>query len=234
MALFSAAISRYSVSLFRFVSLSQPYPSFLVWDFACLLLEISIQLCKYSSLAGDDELNGFGAVARQHQQSGSQEREDKGGWRRIWLIAYWWSDRCFRSQMRTTDYREKTQVCKFREPAINRKIREPKRMLILPYGSSKDNMRSVILDWRKRSSGRSNEGERFAGRYEKGRRPLVSQSKGETRWSLTQTCQLLVRVLQPSHYFTKKVSATEERYLRTVSDRITITQLTPSKNKNIN
>ena len=68
-----------------------------------------------------------------------------------------------------------------------------------------------------------------------GRDPLVAQVKGETRWSLKQTCQILVRVLRPPNYFTKRVPATEERYVRTLSDCVpTYTQSSPSKNKNIN
>ena len=76
----------------------------------------------------------------------------------------------------------------------------------------------------------------------KGRGPLVSQAKGETAghsseggnpaslskergescWSLKQTCHLPVCVLRPSHYFTKRVPATEERYARSLSDCIPI------------
>ena len=37
----------------------------------------------YTNLAGDNKLSRFNAVARKHQQSGSQEREYKGEWRRI-------------------------------------------------------------------------------------------------------------------------------------------------------
>ena len=69
----------------------------------------------------------------------------------------------------------------------------------------------------------------------RGRGSLVSQAKGENHWSLKQTCQLLVCVLRLSHYFTKRVLATEERYMRILSDCIpTYTQSSPSKNKNIN
>ena len=46
---------------------------------------------------------------------------------------------------------------------------------------------------------------------------------GETRWSLKLTCQFHVWVLRPSHYFTKRVSATEESYVRTLSDCIPTT-----------
>ena len=57
--------------------------------------------------------------------------------------------------------------------------------------------------------------------------------KAEIFWSLKwrreicrplkQTCQLPMCVLQPSHYFTKRVSTTEERYVQTLSDCISIT-----------
>ena len=57
----------------------------------------------------------------------------------------------------------------------------------------------------------------------KGRGPLVSQTKGETRWLLKQICQHFVCVLWPLHYFTKTVPATEERYVRNISDCIPTT-----------
>ena len=47
--------------------------------------------------------------------------------------------------------------------------------------------------------------------------------KAETRWLVKQTCQLLVFVQRPSHYFTKSIPATEGRYVRTLSDCITTT-----------
>ena len=52
----------------------------------------------------------------------------------------------------------------------------------------KENIRSVISDWRQRPAGHSS-------------RPVSSP----------------VRVLRPSHYSTKKVPATEERYVRSLS-----------------
>ena len=64
--------------------------------------------------------------------------------------------------------------------------------------------------------------------------PLVSQAKEETRWSLKHICQLLVCVLRPPHYFTKRVPATEERYVRTLSDCIPTSYTSQPKNKNIN
>ena len=74
----------------------------------------------------------------------------------------------------------------------------------------KDNIRSVILDWR--------------------RDPV-----GETCWSLKQTCQLPMCVLQPSHYFTKRVP----RHRRKICANSLwlysyYTQSLLSKNKNIN
>ena len=52
---------------------------------------------------------------------------------------------------------------------------------------------------------------------------MVSQEKGETHWSHKQTCQLPVCVLRSSQYFTKSVSAPEERYVRTLADYIPTT-----------
>ena len=45
-------------------------------------------------------------------------------------------------------------------------------MFILLHGTCKDNIRSVILDWKQRSSGRSSEGERSTG--------LSSEGEGST------------------------------------------------------
>ena len=42
-------------------------------------------------------------------------------------------------------------------------------------------------------------------------------------WSLKQTYQLLECVLRPPHYFTKRVLATEERYVGTLSDCVPTT-----------
>ena len=57
----------------------------------------------------------------------------------------------------------------------------------------------------------------------KGSDLLVSQAKGVTSWSLKQTCQLLVCVLQPSYYFKKMVPTAEKRYMPTLSDCIPTT-----------
>ena len=86
---------------------------------------------------------------------------------------------------------------------------------------------------KERSTGRSSEEERSAGRSSKGegisghssrRSPSWSlKRRGETRWSLKQTYQLLLCVLRTSHYFTERVPATEERYVRTLSDCIPTT-----------
>ena len=64
-------------------------------------------------------------------------------------------------------------------------------MFIFPHGTWKDNIRSVILDWRQTLAGLLS-------------RPVSSH----------------VCVLWLSHYFTKSVPATEERYVRTISDCI--------------
>ena len=96
-------------------------------------------------------------------------------------------------------------------------------MLRLPHGIWKDIIRSVILDRRRD----------LLVAQAKGRGPLVSQAKGKTRWSLKQTCQLLMCILRPLHYFTIRVPATEERYVRNLSDCIpTYTQASLWMNKN--
>ena len=41
-------------------------------------------------------------------------------------------------------------------------------------------------------------------------------------------------VLRPSLKYTQRFTATEERYVRTLSDCIPTTHMSPSKNKNIN
>ena len=57
-----------------------------------------------------------------------------------------------------------------------------KRILIYPYGSWKDNIRSVIFDWRQRSAGCSNERERSSGRSNKGERSAsLSNERRELR-----------------------------------------------------
>ena len=57
--------------------------------------------------------------------------------------------------------------------------------------------------------------------------------KAETHWSLKQTCQLLVSVLRPLHYFTKRVPrrkiCANSLWLYSYN-----TQSSPTKNKNIN
>ena len=83
-------------------------------------------------------------------------------------------------------------------------------MFILPHGTWKDNIRSVILNRRQGSTGHSSKGERSAGlsserrgplvsqakgnsplvAQAKGRGPLVTQAKGETYGSLKQTCHV--------------------------------------------
>ena len=49
-------------------------------------------------------------------------------------------------------------------------------MFIFPHGTWKDNIRSVILDWRRRSAGHSSKGERSAGRSSEGRDLVVTQA----------------------------------------------------------
>ena len=67
-------------------------------------------------------------------------------------------------------------VCVFRYPAMGRKYFEAKRMFIFPHGTWKDNIRSVIWDWRQRSAGRSSEGERSAVLSSEWRDSLVTQA----------------------------------------------------------
>ena len=55
--------------------------------------------------------------------------------------------------------------------------------------------------------------------------------KVEIRWSLGVPP---VCVFRPSHYFTKRFPAREEKYLRTHSDYSFFTQMSSSKNKTIN
>ena len=61
-------------------------------------------------------------------------------------------------------------------PENKQKIRKAKRMFILPQGTWKDNIRSVILVKRKRSSSRSNEEERSDCLLSERRDPLVTQA----------------------------------------------------------
>ena len=86
-------------------------------------------------------------------------------------------------------------------------------MFTLPHGTWKDNIRSVIWDWRQKS-----------------------QAKGKTRWSLKQNCQLLVcfpavavlRNKGPRHR--RKICANS----LWLYYYYYYTQSLPSKNKNIN
>ena len=94
-------------------------------------------------------------------------------------------------------------------------------MFILLNGTWKDKIKSVNLDWR-REVGWSH------------------KRRGEIRWSLKRrerpaghSSKYVVCVFRPSHYYTKRFPATEERYARTLSDCIPITQSSPSKIKNV-
>ena len=101
-----------------------------------------------------------------------------------------------------------------------------KKMFILPHGTWNDTIRSVILDWRKRSSGRSNEGERSAGLSSEGRETLVTQAD----LSAPRVCPPTVALLHnrgPRHR--RKICA------NSLTGCIpTFTQSSPSKNKNMN
>ena len=93
-----------------------------------------------------------------------------------------------------------TEVCGFWWPAMDRGVREARKMFVWNL----NNIGSAVLEWVHRFTGRSSEQER-------------------TRWSLKQTCQLLVCVLRPLHNFTMVVPATEERCVRALSDCVTTT-----------
>ena len=114
---------------------------------------------------------------------------------------------------------------------LTRKIREAKWMFILPYGTWKDNIRFVNLDWR---------GD-----------PLITQAKTKILWSLKRKrvvrwslkrrerssghpSKHVMSVLRPSLLYTQMVPATAEKYVRTFSDSIPTSHTSPSKNKNIN
>ena len=95
-------------------------------------------------------------------------------------------------------------------------------MFIFLHGTWKDNIRSVILDWR------------LVGQA-KGRDLLVSQVKGETRWSLKQTCQLPC-VCSPAIALLHKKGPCHRRKICANSFWLYsyFTQTLSLKNKNIN
>ena len=117
------------------------------------------------------------------------------------------------------------EVCKFRLSAINRKIREAKRMFILPHGTWKDNIRSVNLDRMQRSSGRSNEEERSAGLSSEGRDPLISQAD----LSAPRVCSPTVAQLHKKGSRHRRKICAEYFWLYSY-----YIQSSPSNNKNIN
>ena len=83
-----------------------------------------------------------------------------------------------------------------------------KRICIYPHGTWRDNIRSVILDRRQRSGWSLKRRGEIRLSFKWRERPAGYSSKH------------VVCVLQPSHYSTKRVPATEERYVRTLSDCI--------------
>ena len=98
-------------------------------------------------------------------------------------------------------------------------------MFILPHGIWKDNIRSVILDWKQRSSGHSNEGERSASLSSEERVPLVTQADLPAPCVCSQAVALLHKK-GPCHR--RKICA-NSLWLYSY-----YTQSLPSKNKNMN
>ena len=91
----------------------------------------------------------------------------------------------------------------------------------------RDNIRSVMWDWRWRSSGRSNDGERSAGLSSEGREPLVTQAD----LSAPRVCSPAVALFDnkgPCHR--RKICANS----LSLWLYFYYTQSSPSKNKNIN
>ena len=117
-------------------------------------------------------------------------------------------------------------------------------MFILPHGTWKDNIRSVILDWRQRpaghssegrvpvvtqmkarSSGHSNERERSAGLSSEGRDSLITQADLSTPHVYSPAVALLHK---KGPRYRRKICA-NSLWLYPY-----YTQSSPSKNKNIN
>ena len=91
-------------------------------------------------------------------------------------------------------------------------------MFIFPHGTWKDNIRSVVFDWRRRSDGRSSEEERSTGLSSEVGDPLATQAN--------LSAPAPVYVLQPlQKIYMCELSLLLHSYF---------IQTTPSKNKNMN
>ena len=104
------------------------------------------------------------------------------------------------------------------------KIREAKRMFIFPHESWKDNIRSVILDWRQRSTRCSSKGERSTGRSSEGGDPLVPQADRPA----PRVCSLAVAQLHKKSPCQRRKICANSLWLYSY-----YSQTSPSKNKNI-
>ena len=98
-------------------------------------------------------------------------------------------------------------------------------MFILLHRTWKDNIRSVIFDWRQRSSGRSNEGARLDGLSSKWIYPLVTQAN----LSAPHVCSPAVALLPPKGPRHRRKTCTNSLWMYSYC-----IYSSPSKNKNIN
>ena len=108
-----------------------------------------------------------------------------------------------------------------------------KRWVIFPRGTWKDNIRSVIWDWRthllESSTCHSSDGEISACLS------IEGEIRSERPAGLSRKpVSSLVCVLRPSHDFTKTVPTTEERYVKTLWLYTYLPQSSSSKNGIIN
>ena len=94
-------------------------------------------------------------------------------------------------------------------------------MFILPHGTWKDNIKSVILDWRQKSVGRSSEGDRSSSLSNKGRDVRVTQSNMSCVFSGRRTTSQIG-------------SPPQKKWVKSFWVYSYCTQSSPSKNKNIN
>ena len=113
----------------------------------------------------------------------------------------------------------------FLDAAINKNMREAKKMFIFPHRTWKDNIRFVILDWRQRSSSRSHAGKRHACLSTEGRDPLVTQADLSAP-RVSSPAVTLLHKKGPRHR--RKICA-NSLWLYSY-----YTQASPTKNKNTN
>ena len=98
-------------------------------------------------------------------------------------------------------------------------------MFILPHGTWKDNIRSVMLNWRQKSARRSSEVGDLLVSLAEGREPLITQAD----LSAPRECSPTVALLhKKGPRYRRKICANS---LRLYSN---YTQSSPSKNRNIN